>query len=255
MDYSPAPQVSILGVRITNASRTHAIALIESLIRSGERRSLPIFLANAHTLNLAAADAEYRRVLNGGFRVFADGTGARWAARMRGVRLVDNLVGTDLIPALFHATAGRGYRYFLLGSDAAAIDRAAQTCVRKFPGWQLAGFHHGYFAAQNTADVIAQVNAARPDLLLVGMGNPLQEHWIHRHRHLLEVPVAIGVGGLFGYWSGDLQRAPAWVRRAGIEWVRILLGQPHKWRRYLLGNPLFLYRMLRDLPGERIRDA
>jgi N-acetylglucosaminyldiphosphoundecaprenol N-acetyl-beta-D-mannosaminyltransferase len=252
---SPSHDVSILGVRITNATRRHAIDLFESLIRSGDRRAHAIFIVNAHTLNLASSDPGYRRLLNDGFRVFADGTGARWAARVRGVRLQDNLVGTDLVPELFESTAGRGYRYFLLGADRATIVSAARACTRTFPGWDLAGFHDGFVDPQRTEQLLQQINASHPDLLLVGMGNPLQECWIHQYRSRLQVPVVMGVGGLFGYWSGDLQRAPSWVRRAGMEWLRILIGQPHKWRRYLLGNPLFLYRMLRDLPRERVSRA
>ena len=102
-----------------------------------------------------------------------------------------------------------------------------------------------------TSRVIRQINQAQPDVLLVGMGNPLQERWIHRHRHQLDVPLCIGVGGLFHYWAGDLQRAPIWLRRWGAEWLGILLQQPHKARRYLLGNPLFLYRILRNRFGGR----
>ncbi len=159
----------------------------------------------------------------------------------------DNLVGTDLVPQLLHATAGQGYRYFLLGASGRTIARAAATAARTFPGWTPAGHHHGFlFDRHLTADVIRRINDARPDLLLVGMGNPLQERWIHEHRRQLEVPLCIGVGGLFHYWAGDLCRAPRWLRHWGAEWLGILFQQPHKARRYLLGNPLFLYRILRD---------
>ena len=90
-----------------------------------------------------------------------------------------------------------------------AIARAAATAQRTFPGWIAAGFHHGYlFDRHSTADVVRQINDARPDVLLVGMGNPLQETWIHQHRQELEVPLCIGVGGLFSYWAGNLRRAP-----------------------------------------------
>jgi N-acetylglucosaminyldiphosphoundecaprenol N-acetyl-beta-D-mannosaminyltransferase len=244
-------EVSILGVRIFNSSMCEAVDLIERQVRCGDRRMRPIYIVNTHTLNLAVADPEYRAILNEGFRVFADGTGARWAARLRGVRFRDNLVGTDLVPALFKETSGRGYRYFLLGGEPALIESAAGTCGRLFPGWGLAGFHHGFVDSQSRMRLIDRINAARPDVLLVGMGNPIQERWIHRHRDLIEVPVAIGVGGLFHFWAGDLKRAPRWIRKGGVEWIQILIQQPHKWRRYLLGNPTFLVRMLRDLPRER----
>lgn len=246
--------ISILGVRISNFSQAEAIALIEGLmLERCETRA--IFIVNAHTLNLAAEDPQYREVLNSASEVLADGTGTRWAARLRGVRLKDNLVGTDLVPRLFEVTGGKHYRYFLLGAGADTIERAAHTVSRKYPGWDLAGFHHGYIAPKDTDELIEEINTAHPDLLLVGMGNPRQECWIHAHRATLRVPVCIGVGGLFDHWAGDLKRAPLWVRRQGLEWLQILLQQPHKWRRYLLGNPKFLLRIVQQLPRDRLLGA
>jgi N-acetylglucosaminyldiphosphoundecaprenol N-acetyl-beta-D-mannosaminyltransferase len=98
--------------------------------------------------------------------------------------------------------------------------------------------------------VIGRINRARADLLLVGMGNPRQERWIAANRGRLGVGLAMGVGGLFHYWSGDLERAPMWIRRRGLEWMYILKQHPHKCRRYLLGNPKFLARMLMSAPLE-----
>ncbi len=179
--------------------------------------------------------------------VFGDGTGVRWAARWQGVRLRDNLVGTDLTPQLLRAASGCGHRYFLLGGKPSVIERAAAAAAAAFPGWTQAGFQHGFFHdPQSTDEVIRRINRARPNVLLVGMGNPLQEQWIHRHRQRLEVPLCLGVGGLFHYWAGDLRRAPTWLRRVGAEWLGILFQQPHKARRYLLGNPLFLWRAIRS---------
>jgi N-acetylglucosaminyldiphosphoundecaprenol N-acetyl-beta-D-mannosaminyltransferase len=243
--------VSVLGVRIANCSRAEAIELLERVLCTTERGARSIFIANAHTLNLAAEDRRYLEVLNGAYRVFADGTGVRWAARLQGIRLKENLVGTDLIPELFLATAGRGFRYFLLGSDADTIRRAAAACAKANRGWDLAGFHQGYIATDELPAVIAKINASRAHLLLVGMGNPIQEYWIHHHRHALDIPVCVGVGGLFDHWGGNLERAPLWIRGHGFEWLHILFQQPNKWRRYLVGNPRFLYRVLRELLAHR----
>jgi N-acetylglucosaminyldiphosphoundecaprenol N-acetyl-beta-D-mannosaminyltransferase len=237
--------VDLLGVRVANATKAQAVALMERWVRGGDGRTHLVFIANAHTLNLAWENTGYRRVLDAADVVFADGTGARLAARWRGVRLQDNLVGTDLVPAFFRATAERGLRYFLLGGRPGTPERASAHLRRDFPGIEVAGEHHGYVGRDDAERVIALVNRARPDVLLVGMGNPAQELFLDRHRAALEVPVAVGVGGLFDHWAGHLHRAPRWVRRLGAEWVQLLLQQPHKWRRYLLGNPRFVYRALR----------
>jgi N-acetylglucosaminyldiphosphoundecaprenol N-acetyl-beta-D-mannosaminyltransferase len=187
-------------------------------------------------------------VLRAADYVFGDGTGVRWASYLQGGRVRDNLVGTDLVPALFRETAGRGYRYFLLGSDQPTVHQAAGYAQETFPGWVQAGYHHGYLTtAELTADAIHQINQARPHVLLVGMGNPLQERWIHRHQHQLKVPVCMAVGGLFDYWAENVTRAPQWLRNLGHEWLWRLWQQPRdKAERYLVGNPLFLIRILRE---------
>ena len=243
--------VSILGIKVSNASSEEAIALIESLLTGDSEMTHPIYIVNAHTLNLAADDPGYHETLNSAYRVFGDGTGVRWAARQRGVLMRDNLVGTDLIPKLFESTSGRGYRYFILGGDLDTNARAADACSKRYPGWDLAGFHHGYLSKDKTTEVIKVINDAKADMLLVGMGNPKQEQWIHDHLYELEVPVAIGVGGLLDHWAGNLTRAPLWVRKKGFEWLQLLLQQPHKWKRYLIGNPKFLVRILLSLSTDR----
>lgn len=247
-----ARRFRILGVELTDVPRDRAVELLIEAIERHDGRTRAVYFANAHTLNLAASDAEYRAVLNAGDYVFGDGTGVRWAARLHGIRVHDNLCGTDLVPALWRATARRGYRYFLLGADEAANLRAAQYAAAALEGWVQAGRHHGYVAdADLSREVVLQINESGANVLLVGMGNPLQEQWIHAHRDQLRVPLALGVGGLLRYWSGDLRRAPRWLRRLGAEWLGILVQQPHKARRYLLGNPLFLWRIGREALARR----
>ncbi|MDY0170520.1 MAG: WecB/TagA/CpsF family glycosyltransferase [Thermoguttaceae bacterium] len=238
--------VHILGVGITDVTRARAVQLIYEMIDAYNGQSQSVFFVNAHTLNLATTDRSYREILNAGSTVFGDGTGVRWAARMKGIHLRDNLNGTDLVPELLGCMPGR--RYYLLGSDPETIRRAAAVAEMHFPNWTLAGFHHGYLAyAGASAEVVRQISAARPDVLLVGMGNPRQERWIHEHQSQLRVPVCMGIGGLFDFWAENVSRAPQWLRRIGHEWIWRLFQQPSdKARRYLLGNPLFLLRAWTD---------
>lgn len=236
---------SVLGVEVTDLTMPDAVDLLERLILERDGRTHSVYYVNAHTLNLAVEEPDYCRVLERADFVFGDGTGVRWATRfLHGARLQDNVNGTDLTPRFFADTGGKGYRYYLLGAQQDSIAKAAEYARRTFRGWELAGYHHGYVQdAHVSAAVIEQINAAKPHMLLVGMGNPHQERWIDCHLHELEVPVCIGVGGLFNYWSGEIVRAPSWVRSLGHEWIHLLLMQPRKARRYLIGNPLFLLRL------------
>lgn len=245
--------LAVLGVPIRNETQREAIARLEPSLQRRPSPATSVFFVNAHTLNLAAADPTFRRTLCNADFVFADGTGVRWAARLQGVRLKQNMVGTDFVPTLFRETAGRGFSYFLLGADASTIERAADYARKTFDGWTLAGFHHGYLNdAASLDEAIEQINAARPDVLLVGMGNPLQERWIERHRAELNVAVCLGIGGLFDHWAKNITRAPRWLRWLGHEWFWLLCQQPRqKAGRYLIGNPLFLIRAVSERLGLR----
>ncbi len=246
-------KLRFLGVDVIDTTMASAIGALSAQLAPGPGPARSVFFVNAHTLNIAATDPGYRETLNRSDYVFGDGTGVRWAARLaHDVRLQDNVNGTDLVPALFAATAGRGLRYYLLGATQDAIGRAAKQAAGLFPGWIPAGHHHGYVDDATSRRVIDDVNAAKVDMLLVGMGNPVQERWIDRHKSELAVRLCLAVGGLFTYWSGDIVRARPWVRRLGYEWMHLLLSQPHKARRYLLGSPLFLARIAGTrLFGER----
>jgi len=240
--------VEILGVRIANLHTIEAVAHMQKLIWAAAPHARAVYIVNAHTLNLACDDDAYHNVLNAADTVFGDGTGVRWAARWQGKKMIDNLVGTDLMPFFFLNTMERGYRYFLVGAREEVVARARDHLTTTFKGLNVVGHQHGHYPPTDHDQVLARINAARPDVLMVGMGNPIQEQWIHDNRAgLTGVKLAVGVGGLFDHWGGVLTRAPKWVRRNGFEWVQLMLQQPHKWRRYVIGNPKFLVRVAQSL--------
>jgi N-acetylglucosaminyldiphosphoundecaprenol N-acetyl-beta-D-mannosaminyltransferase len=241
-----ARRLRVLGVPILDMPLGDAVTFVSSLLEDEPPAPRTLYFVNAHTLNLAYERAAYRAVLNRADYVLGDGTGVRWAARRQGIRLQDNLNGTDLVPAVLDANAGRNFRYYMLGTTAEVLERSVKEARRAFPGWDLAGYHHGFVNESNEDEVIAEINRARPHLLLVAMGNPLQEIWIDRNRQRLQARLCMGVGALADRWAGDLIRAPLWVRRLGCEWLDILRRQPNKWQRYLLGNPKFLFRIWRN---------
>jgi len=200
----------------------------------------------AHTLNLAWARARYREVLNGADLLLNDGLGVQIGSRVAGKPLLDNMVGTDLVPEMCEWAAKADISVFLLGGHRGIAERAAEGLRRRVDGVRIAGVHQGYFSEIEDPIVADKINRSGAGILLVAFGNPLQELWISRNAHRLRCDLCIGVGGLFDHLSGRLRRAPIWLRRMGMEWAFILMFQPHKWRRYLLGNPLFLFRLLAD---------
>ncbi len=242
-DHDPLDQLKILGVELYDLTTFEALRVLSEVLDEPQPHARSLYFVNAHTLNTATENPAYREALNRSDFVFGDGTGVRWAAKLQGIQIKDNLNGTDLIPRLLMHRAGHGYRYYLLGSSEDHVTRAAEAARQMFPLWECAGFHHGFLDQHNTPAVIDEINQLEPHLLLVAMGNPLQELWIDRHREQLNVRLCAGVGALVDRWAGELIRAPLWMRKLGMEWLDILFKQPHKWQRYLLGNPLFLYRI------------
>lgn len=245
--FDPRRDVTLLGVRFHRLTKAEALNAMQGAFGRGEARR--VYIVNAHTLNLSWTSPEYRAVLNQASLLLNDGSGVQIASRMAGRPFPDNLVGTDLTPLLCGRAAAAGVSVFLLGGAPGVVERAAESLKRLVPGLKMAGIHHGYFDPADEQGVREQINASGAGILLVAFGNPLQEAWIHRNAERLRCDLCVGIGGLVDHLGGRLQRAPGWVRRAGIEWVHILLQQPHKWRRYLIGNPLFLWRALRSRLG------
>lgn len=232
---------NIAGIRILNQSKGVLVQTLKRLVLSrGDHLNRSVFFINANNFNIAQKDVEYRRILNRGTLIIADGVGIRFAACTRNIELEYSKGGTELVPAFLQATSWKGLRYFLLGGTHMDIQLVTAKVLKQFPGWKLAGYHHGFFNDVESKQVISSINDAVPDLLLIGMGTPHQEKWFDRHRSQFQVPLTICVGGLFSYWGGKLRRAPLCFQRLGLEWTWILFQQPHKWQRYLIGNWQFI---------------
>jgi exopolysaccharide biosynthesis WecB/TagA/CpsF family protein len=232
-------RVRILGVPVYRGDVRGAVGEIERAYN--ERTPAVIAYVNAHTLNLAWRDEEYRRILNSAAVVLNDGIGIQLAARMRGTTFPENLNGSDLNPRILELAAERGWRVFLLGAEPGVAEHAAAIFGRRMPSLQVAGLHHGFPRADE--DVLTTIRDADVDLILVAMGNPLQEKWLSRNLGRTGARLGVGVGAFFDFTTGAQRRAPAWLNRIGLEWVFRLVREPKRmWRRYVIGNPLFLWR-------------
>ncbi|MDP8243583.1 MAG: exopolysaccharide biosynthesis polyprenyl glycosylphosphotransferase [Candidatus Hinthialibacter antarcticus] len=199
---------------------------------------------NADCLNKCWSDRAYRDSIADSDLVYADGMGVVWASRLFGHPLPERLNANDLLPEFCRRAENKGHRIYLLGGEPGVAGRAADDFQRKHPKLQIVGHHHGFFSAEEEADVIAQVRESNADILIVGMGAPKQELWIQKNLKDLGVPVAWGVGGLLDYSAKDIKRAPVWMRKAGMEWLwRLSLEPGRLWKRYLLGNILFTFRV------------
>jgi len=166
----------------------------------------------------------------------------------------ENINGTDMLPYLCEAAEEAGLSMYLLGGRPGVPEGAAAWMAAHYPQLRVAGVRDGYFSEQDQADVIREIKATGADILLVALGAPRQDKWIAKYGEELEVGVAIGVGGLLDFYSGRIQRAPVWVRELGMEWFYRFSQEPRRmWRRYFVGNAVFLFRVARERVRNRRR--
>lgn len=210
---------------------------------------------NAHNFNRAQSNPNCAKIFETAIAVFPDGIALRAGARLHGIHIHNNLPGTDLIPALMSVTKNSGRRCFLLGNTEKNVKRAGHEVEKMFPGWKVVGVAPGYFGESEEEALVDQINESEADLLLLGMGTPLQEHFIQRNRHRLRVPLLLCAGGLFSYWAGTLRRAPRWARVLNTEWVWIVCQQPHKFSRYCFGTARFFRVVIQDLISNKFRSS
>ncbi len=232
--------VDCFGVAVTSSTFAQVRSWFYAAVASRGVYPRVMYFANAHTMNLAWTDESFRDVLGRADVVLNDGIGLDLYGKLAGRRFDENLNGTDLLPRLFAAAdAASPLRVFLYGAAPGRAEKAAKNIEARFPNVRVVGVTHGY----ERTSVVEDINEACADVVLVGMGNPVQERWIDENKYLLDVGVVVGVGALIDFLSGEVSRAPAWIRKARCEWIYRLLREPKRlFGRYVLGNPAFLAR-------------
>ncbi|PBC00867.1 WecB/TagA/CpsF family glycosyltransferase [Mesorhizobium sp. WSM3860] len=240
---------AILGISVIAIRWDEAVALLSRLI--AEQRFTRVSFLNAHNANLAYGDPVFAEALDE-FLVLPDGVGVDIAAKLLyGAPFPDNLNGTDFIPAFLQAST-RPLTVALLGAtrvnaEAASVKLSALAAQHKF-----VVVHDGYFSPAEEPAIVERIAKLRPDILLVAMGVPRQELWIARHIDARHCTLPIAVGALLDFLSGTVPRAPMWMRRLRLEWLFRLCIEPGRlWRRYVVGNPLFLWRVFKQKLAHR----
>lgn len=228
----------ILGSRIDQLSFAEALARIAGF--TAEPGAHHVITGNTLMLLDAERDCELQAVLENAALVIPESSGIYWASRWLRRPLREFIPGIDLMLALCAHTTQSVY---LLGAKPGVAAQAADELRRRFPGLRIAGCHHGYFSETESVAILEHVRSTRPGLLFVAMSVPAQEKWIAAHLHASGAAVVMGVGGSFDVLAGRLQRAPAWMRRLGVEWLFRLYQEPWRWRR-IARLPVFAMRVL-----------
>jgi N-acetylglucosaminyldiphosphoundecaprenol N-acetyl-beta-D-mannosaminyltransferase len=187
--------------------------------------------------------------------VLADGAPVVLASRILGRELPERVAGSDLVPALFaRANAEFPLKVFLLGAAPGVADRAAAAIERRWPCITVVGTLSPPLGFERDADenerILATVAAAAPDVVLVGLGAPKQELWVHAYADRLQAKVALCIGATIDFLAGEKRRAPLWMRRVGLEWLHRLSTEPRRLAmRYLRDAWIFPQLVWRDRRG------
>ena len=227
--------VCILNTPIDVLDMSGVLTRLEEFI--GEKRFHQVATANVDFVINAEADRELRHILRYADLVMPDGMPLVWASRKLGMALPERVTGADLVPALAALAAQKGYRIYMLGAKPEVARQAREKLLQAHPGLQIVGCVSPPVQPLDIMDdapLLSDIQAARPDILLVAFGNPKQEKWIYRNRAALQnVPICIGVGGTFDFIAGQTVRAPQWMQKSGLEWIFRLSQEPKRlWKRY-----------------------
>jgi N-acetylglucosaminyldiphosphoundecaprenol N-acetyl-beta-D-mannosaminyltransferase len=219
--------IAVMGLPLANVTADEAVEQIEKLILSGGTHQ--VATANLDFWLNSLRDVHLHRIIAGCSLVLPDGMPLVWISRLFGSPLKERVSGADLVPQLAKLSARKGYRIFLLGGREGVAARAAQKMEEMYPGVNIVGHYAPPLAdlqRMDHGDTLERIRAAKPDILMVAFGNPKQEKWIRMHSKRSGVPVSIGIGGSLDMLVGDVQRAPRWMQRSGLEWLGRCVQEP-----------------------------
>lgn len=237
---------NVMGYPFINATKEELDAnLIE---RINNKRRTFLVTANPEIVMQARQNEEFSMLLREADGITPDGTGIIMAGRILGTPLKERLTGFDLVQRLFARSVQEGWSFYLLGTKREVLEEAIMVAKQRFPGIKIAGYHDGYF--QDDGPILEEIQRTQPDIVLVGLGSPKQEKWIHLHKNDLPPGLYMGVGGSFDGLAGRIKRAPESWQKLNIEWLYRLIQEPSRWRR-MLALPHFLVKVYqRKLSGK-----
>jgi len=247
--------INICGMKVNIIQIPEVIKVMEGWIR-GQDTGKYITVSNALDVVLGKKDSSIRDAVNNSSLSVPDGISLVLAARAYGYSLEKRVYGPDLLLEFLRATQDKNYSHFFYGTTSKTLKRLDASLRKQFPKLKISGTCPSLFrkmTEEEDSKFIEVINNSQTDVLWVGIGCPLQELWMHEHKDKLKVPVMVGVGAAFDFLSGTKPQAPRWIRDNGFEWLFRLVSEPKRlWKRYLVGNSIFLWLFLNEFVKVKI---
>jgi len=247
--------LSILGSRVNILSIKEVVALIDRWIEDNNTKCRQIVVTGFHGIWEAHKNLELKKILNSVDLWVPDGIAPVWCARFKGFSGIQRTPGAEILKAFFEKANHKGHSSFFYGDTEETLSALKEKVDKEYPGHKVVGTFSPPFrllTQEENKQIVKMINDARPDVLWVALGTPKQDRWIFEHKKKLNVPVAVGVGAAFRFFSGHVKRAPEWVGKCGFEWVWRVLKEPKKlWKRNLIDVPKFVTLAFLELIGIR----
>lgn len=231
--------VNIAGINIDNISMEQAVERVYEFIDSNENHS--IYTPNAEIMMEGITNDNIRQILNSADMLVADGAGVVLASKILGQQVTQKVSGVDLVNNLLLSSSNRPIKFFLFGGKPGIADTAHANIICDYPQAEVVGTRNGYFSADEQDTIINEINNSGANVLLVCLGAPKQEQWIHTNKDKLKVQVCLGVGGTLDILAGNVKLAPDFFRDNGLEWLYRLFKEPWRFKRMLRLPKFVLY--------------
>jgi len=226
-----------MGVPVDSVTMEEALEIVKGFL--SEDGVHTIYTPNAEIMMAAQRDSQLKDILRQADLLVADGAGVVLASRILGTAVPEKVAGFDLVKNILIRASQYPISLFLFGGKPGVAEAAAENILKLYPGVKITGCRNGYFSEEEENDIISMINSSGADILLVALGAPKQEKWIHKYKSILNVKICIGVGGTLDVFAGKASLAPEFFRKNGLEWLYRLYKEPWRYKR-MLDLPKFM---------------
>jgi N-acetylglucosaminyldiphosphoundecaprenol N-acetyl-beta-D-mannosaminyltransferase len=244
-------RANVLGVAVHAIDMRRALEAVDSAVAEGRRGY--ICVTGVHAIMEAQKDPALKEILNKSLLTTPDGMPTVWVGKLRGFSQMRRVFGPEFMLRTCEMSVSRGYTHFLYGGEEGVANQLKKALEGRFPGLKIVGTYTPPFRPlkqEEEAGVRALFSELKPDICWVGLSTPKQERFMAEYLPKLDTKIMVGVGAAFDMHTGRIQDAPNWVKNAGLQWLHRLLQDPARlWRRYLVNNPKFVFKITLQIVG------
>jgi len=232
-----------MGINFPKITLDRTVEILGNVIEQSRSQLFHVITVNPEITMACQKDRSLRSIVDEAGLITADGIGIVMVSRLRGGNLPERVTGYDTLLKLLDSGNQTKWSFYFLGADPVINQKVCEVIGEKYPDLIILGKHHGFFKQHEEDKIVEEIASLKPDILVVALGAPYAERWIHKHKSKLNAKIAIGVGGSLDVIAGKVKETPESWKRLNLEWLYRLFQQPFRWKRQLI-LPRFAIRAL-----------